>query len=96
MNEATKAAKVRAQKQVGRITNAIKERGVSLSANAMFQRTTIHDNELLAIISLLGEVVPGGEAAVWDRVARIAGENADKIDAKRIDVTSQMPGRKPS
>lgn len=92
MGERERAARERAQTQVARMTRQIKASGIGLQPSASFQRCAILDTQILTLIDLVGKMVPGGVPAVWDAIAKRAGETADAWEAKRIQIADKLPG----
>lgn len=91
MNEKERYAKERAQAAVKKVCLEIRRRGIELPPNGVFQRLSIHDNELMVLFEFVGRLLPGGITELWDAVRVRAEQELDKAAERSIQVASEIP-----
>jgi hypothetical protein len=91
VTEADKIARQRAQQAVTAMCRFLKKKGTGLTPEGAFQRGTVHDAEIVVLIQILGELIPGGQAAVWDRIAKHAETTLAQWQSRQIEVVQDMP-----
>lgn len=91
LTKADMEARAKAHAATKRFAKYLRRRGGGLDPAGALGVTAVLDVQIVALIDLIGGMLPGGKAQVWDHIAKCVNETVDDAESRRIQVAAELP-----